>query len=347
MLPRGKNPCGTCCKIPHLAALTGTALTAMLAAPLPELTRKVPLDRHEVRWRDGVTHSYKPHIGTLNTSPEIDSINSLTPNNHGGNMDLPETGPDSITYLPVRVPGARLFIGDAHACQGDGEWCGTAVEYPSDTTLRVDLIKRSPLAWPRFEREDFIMAIGSARPLEDATRIAHRELVLWLAAAYGFDRWDAYMLLSQCGKVRLGNFVDPKHIVGAAMPHPDRWASEVIVVVSSVCERAGDRAAGPDGVLKAALIHHAKGLSYQPAPKGIRVNALSPGNTFSPGGVWETIEHGELQLFRRARALNPTARMGLAEEMARAALFLASPAAGFIMGINLVVDGALTRSVRF
>ncbi len=60
------------------------------------------------------------------------------------------------------------------------------------------------------------MAIGSARPLEDATRIAYRELVLWMGE-YGFERWDAYMILGQCGIVRLGNFVDPKYSVGAAI----------------------------------------------------------------------------------------------------------------------------------
>jgi amidase len=217
MLPRGENPCGTCCMIPYFGALSGTALTATLHDPLPELTRKIHVDQRQVRWSERVILPYSPHIGTLSTSPEIDSINSLTPDNHGGNMDLPDMGPGSITYLPVRTAGARLFIGDAHACQGDGEVCGTAVEYPSTTTIRVDLIKAWSLEWPRLEREDFIMAIGSARPLEDATRIAYRELVFWMEAEYGFDRWDAYMMLSQCGKVRLGNFVDPKYTVGAGI----------------------------------------------------------------------------------------------------------------------------------
>jgi amidase len=217
MLPRGENPRGTCCMIPHFGALTGTTLTATLNPPLPELTRKIYVDEKQVRWSERVTLPYSPHIGTLSTSPEIDSINSLTPDSHGGNMDLPDMGPDSITYLPVRTEGARLFIGDAHACQGDGEVCGTAVEYASITTIRVDLIKGWTLDWPRLEREDFIMTIGSARPLEDATRIAYRELVLWMEAEYGFDRWDAYMMLSQCGRVRLGNFVDPKYTVGAGI----------------------------------------------------------------------------------------------------------------------------------
>jgi acetamidase/formamidase len=132
-------------------------------------------------------------------------------------MDLPDMGPGSITYLPVRTAGARLFIGDAHACQGDGEVCGTAVEYASTTTILVDLIKGWNLEWPRLENEIRIMAIGSARPLEDAARIAYKELVLWMEAEFGYDRWDAYMMLSQCGLVRLGNFVDPKYTVGAGI----------------------------------------------------------------------------------------------------------------------------------
>ena len=215
MAPRGDDPHGFCCMIPNFGGLTGTDYTALLNEPLPEVVRKIKIDEENVYWSKRNTLPYKPHIGTLSLSPEIDSINSLTPDNHGGNMDVPDMGPGSITYLPVRSPGGRLFIGDAHACQGDGEVCGTAVEYQSTTTVRVDLIKKWQIDWPRLENEGALMSIGSARPLEDATRIAYRELVLWMAAEYGFDKWDAYMMLSQVGKVRLGNFVDPKYTVGA------------------------------------------------------------------------------------------------------------------------------------
>ncbi|MBN3764082.1 acetamidase/formamidase family protein [Burkholderia sp. Ac-20365] len=215
MSPRGDDPHGFCCMIPNFGGLTGTDYTALLNEPLPEIVRKIKIDEENVYWSKRNTLPYKPHIGTLSLSPEIDSINSLTPDSHGGNMDVPDMGPGSITYLPVRSPGGRLFIGDAHACQGDGEVCGTAVEYQSTTTVRVDLIKHWKIDWPRLENEDALMSIGSARPLEDATRIAYRELVLWMAAEYGFDKWDAYMMLSQVGKVRLGNFVDPKYTVGA------------------------------------------------------------------------------------------------------------------------------------
>ena len=106
------------------------------------------MDEENVYWSERVTLPYKPHIGTLSCSPQIDSINSLTPDDHGGNMDLPDMGPGTVTYLPVRAPGALLYIGDAHACQGDGEVCGVAVEYPTTTTITVDLIKDWTIDWP-------------------------------------------------------------------------------------------------------------------------------------------------------------------------------------------------------
>ena len=108
-----------------------------------------------------------------------------------------------------------------------------------------------------------------------------------------------------------------------------------------------DFAAGPYGAFKAALIHYAQGLAFQLASRNIRANTVSPGNTYFPGGVWEKIEQGNPELFAQSMALNPTGRMGTPAEVARAVVFLASPAASFITGTNLVVDGALTRGVQF
>jgi 3-oxoacyl-[acyl-carrier protein] reductase len=150
--------------------------------------------------------------------------------------------------------------------------------------------------------------------------------------------WQAEFSTDMMGTVRA---------VNAAMPFLEQSKSASIVVIASVSGREVDFAAGPYGVFKAALIHYAKGLSFQLAANGIRVNALSPGNTYFPGGVWEKIERGNPDLFNQAMALNPTGRMGRPEEMARAVVFLASPAASFITGTNLVVDGALTRGVQF
>jgi NAD(P)-dependent dehydrogenase (short-subunit alcohol dehydrogenase family) len=144
--------------------------------------------------------------------------------------------------------------------------------------------------------------------------------------------------------------VDMMHtvrLVNAAMPHLERSDAASIVTISSVSGREIDFAAGPYGVFKAAIIHYTQGLAYQLAAKGIRANSLSPGNTYFAGGVWENIEQNVPDLFAQAMALNPTGRMAKPEEIARAAVFLASPAASFITGANLLVDGALTRGVQF
>jgi 3-oxoacyl-[acyl-carrier protein] reductase len=144
--------------------------------------------------------------------------------------------------------------------------------------------------------------------------------------------------------------VDMMHtvrLVNAAMPYLERSDAASIVTISSVSGREIDFAAGPYGVFKAAIIHYTQGLAYQLAAKGIRANSLSPGNTYFDGGVWQNIEQNVPDLFAQALALNPTGRMAKPEEIARAAVFLASPAASFITGTNLVVDGALTRGVQF
>ncbi len=144
--------------------------------------------------------------------------------------------------------------------------------------------------------------------------------------------------------------VDMMHtvrLVNAAMPHLERSDAASIVTISSVSAREIDFAAGPYGTFKAAIVHYTQGLAFQLAAKGIRANSLSPGNTYFDGGVWQNIEQNVPELFAQAMALNPTGRMAKPEEIARAAVFLASPAASFITGANLLADGALTRGVQF
>ena len=142
--------------------------------------------------------------------------------------------------------------------------------------------------------------------------------------------------------------VDMMHTVNAvaaAMPYLEKSRSPAIVIVSSVSGFEVDFAAGSYGAFKAALIHYAKGLSNQLAGKGIRVNAVSPGNTYFEGGIWQNIENGSPDLYKSAMALNPTGRMGTPQEVAAGVVFLCSPVASRISGTNLIIDGALTRAV--
>lgn len=135
--------------------------------------------------------------------------------------------------------------------------------------------------------------------------------------------------------------------VNAAMPHLEKSDAGAIVIVSSVSGREVDFTGPAYGAFKAALIHYAHRLAFQLAPKMIRVNSVSPGNTYFKGGIWHWIEENNPTLFEQALALNPTGRMATPEEVARGVVFLASPASSFTTGTNLVIDGALTRGVQF
>ncbi len=134
--------------------------------------------------------------------------------------------------------------------------------------------------------------------------------------------------------------------VNAALPYLEKSKSASITIISSVSGREVDFTAHAYGAFKAALIHYAQTLAYKLAPKNIRVNAVSPGNVYFEGGIWQWVEQNVPDLFKRALSLNPTGRMATAEEVAAGVVFLSAPVSSFTMGTNLVIDGALTRGVQ-
>ena len=143
--------------------------------------------------------------------------------------------------------------------------------------------------------------------------------------------------------------VDLMHTVRlatAAMPHLEASGNGSVVAISSVSGREADFASGPYGTMKTAIVGYISGLALQLAGRGVRANVVSPGNTYFPDGFWQGVERGDPELFASALGLNPTGRMGTAEEMARAVVFLSSPVSSFTTGTNLVVDGALTRGIQ-
>jgi 3-oxoacyl-[acyl-carrier protein] reductase len=142
--------------------------------------------------------------------------------------------------------------------------------------------------------------------------------------------------------------VDMMHTVNAvqvAVPFLEKSSSGSIVLIASVSGFEVDFAAGSYGAIKAALIHYAKGLSRQLVGKGIRVNCVSPGNTYFDGGIWQNIEKNMPDLFASTLKVNPTGKFGTAEEVANGVVFISSPMASRISGTNLVIDGALTVAV--
>ena len=160
-----------------------------------------------------------PMLGRVAVAPKgEESFPGLWPGDFGGNMDAPEIREGATVYLPIFHEGALFYFGDGHALQGEGEIAGTGLEATMDVMLQFDLIKDKPIDWPRIEDKDFIMVAGSARPLIDAFRLAHIELIEWLEEDYGFDRWEAYQVLSQVGSSTVANIVDPQYTVVAKFP---------------------------------------------------------------------------------------------------------------------------------
>jgi 3-oxoacyl-[acyl-carrier protein] reductase len=118
------------------------------------------------------------------------------------------------------------------------------------------------------------------------------------------------------------------------------------IITSSISAAEADNP-NSYGAMKAAQIHYAKGVARQYAPKHVRCNVVSPGTVFFEGGVWGNVKAGMPQFFEQMIARNPTGRMATPEEIAAATVFLASPRSAFTTGINMVVDGAISRRANF
>jgi len=206
--------------VPLFGALTSTHLTATLQEALPELVWLWELDRaartcrFTARSVPGFTVDLpmEPMHGTVGVAPaNLEVRSALVPDAFGGNMDTPEMRAGVTCYLGVNVDGALLSLGDGHARQGEGETCGVAVECAMDTVVIVDLIRGVPCPWPRLESDTHLMSTGSARPLEDAFRIASADMVGWVSSLTGLDAMDAYQLVTQTIEAPLANVCDTNY----------------------------------------------------------------------------------------------------------------------------------------
>ena len=161
----------------------------------------------------------QPMLGRVAVAPRgEEAFSGLWPGDFGGNLDAPEVREGTTVYLPIFHDGAYFYFGDGHARQGMGEVAGTGLETSMDVILKIDVIKGKTIDWPRLEDDQYIMVAGSARPLIDAFRLAHVELIEWLVDDYGFGKWDAYALLGQIGESTVANIVDPIYTVVAKFP---------------------------------------------------------------------------------------------------------------------------------
>jgi acetamidase/formamidase len=217
---------GASATIPYFGSLTSTPMTATLQPALDErvwiyevdsASRTIALQGAP----DGLSIPLPldPMHGTVGVAPAgFEARSSLVPGDFGGNMDTPEMRVGSTCFLGVNVEGALFSLGDGHCRQGEGETCGVAVEAAMNTTIAVDLVKGVPTSWPRIESDDFWMSVGSARPLEDAFRIAHTDMVRWISTELEVDLLDAYQFVTQISQSPIANVCDPNYSVVCKIP---------------------------------------------------------------------------------------------------------------------------------
>jgi len=207
-------------------ALNGTDRTAMLGPDLPETVWFYEVDRARnvarTKSQDG-RFSWEvplaPFLGCLGVAPGSGEARStIVPDSFGGNMDCPEVRAGNTVYLGVRVPGALVSFGDGHYAMGEGEIMGAAVEGAMNVEMTVDLIKHRDTPWPRIENGDWIMSVGAGRPLEDAARVAFKDMVQWVKEKTGMGEMDAYQFVSQNARSPIVQIVDPNYTVLVKVP---------------------------------------------------------------------------------------------------------------------------------
>ena len=119
------------------------------------------------------------------------------------------------------MPGALFYLGDGHACQGDGEIVGTGIETSFEIEFTVRVLKGKQIGWPRGETADDIFTVGNARPLDQALQHATTEMLRWLAADFGLDATAASHLLGQAVRYDVGNVFNPAYTVACRIAK--RW----------------------------------------------------------------------------------------------------------------------------
>ncbi len=189
--------------------IDSTAGTVRLRDPAPGL--------------EGFAPPIEPMIGCFGVAPSRgQALSTATSAQNGGNMDYRLFRPGTTAWFPVFVPGALFYLGDGHACQGDGEIVGTGIETSFEMTVTFELAKRT-IGWPRGETAEDIFTVGNARPLDQALQHATTEMLRWLGEDYGLDARAASHLMGQVVRYDVGNVFNPAYTVGCRIAK--KWLS--------------------------------------------------------------------------------------------------------------------------
>jgi acetamidase/formamidase len=184
-----------------------------------KLTRFHP-DTGMADFLPGISLKLAPFWGTVGVAPPAEGgrVRAGVPGPHGANMDNKELVAGSVLYLPVNVRGALLSIGDGHALQGDGEICVSALETSLRGTVRISVRKGKRILWPRAETPTHYITTGLHPDLNEAARMATREMIDFLVSEKGISRDEAYMLCSLAVDLHVSELVDDTKGIHAMLP---------------------------------------------------------------------------------------------------------------------------------
>jgi acetamidase/formamidase len=159
-----------------------------------------------------------PMIGCFGVASHSgQALSTATSAENGGNMDYRLFGPGTTAWFPVSAAGGLFYLGDGHACQGDGEIVGTGIETSFEIEFTVRVLKGKAIGWPRGETAEDIFTVGNARPLDQALQHATSEMLAWLAADFGMDAVSASHLLGQTVRYDVANVFNPAYSVACRL----------------------------------------------------------------------------------------------------------------------------------
>ncbi len=172
-------------------------------------------NKKSVQFADGIEIPLKPFPGVMGVAPATDSmLSTIPPRKNGGNLDDPNIVEGSVVYFPVLVEGALFSIGDAHAVQGLGEVCGTAIEAPMRIVYEVEVLKGGRgIEEPQYETEDYYAVTGFGTTIDEAAQKATRYMIDYLVEEHDMERYDAYALCSLAGDLKIAEVVDEPHML--------------------------------------------------------------------------------------------------------------------------------------
>lgn len=180
-----------------------------------------------LKYNDRLQFPAEPMIGVIGTAPGGDAVRTVTPMDHGGNMDCTKICEGAMLYLPVFVEGGLLALGDFHAVMGEGEVGNCGVEIEGEATLKVDVVHDMKFTFPIIENEEQWIVIAYGDTLDEAASKASKQMFRFLTEKFNMSAVDAGMLIDMLGNLIVCQIVNPKKTIRMEIP---KWA------IAKLCE---------------------------------------------------------------------------------------------------------------